>query len=173
MSAAQHRPTLGRDPIAIARENWVAAGWSDAADGMALVTSIMRIQQLLITEAEAVLRPHRLTFARFEVLMLLRFSQRGALPVGKIGERLQVHPASVTNAIQRLEASGLVGRVRNPNDGRSVIATITEAGRRAVDAAVLDLNQLFERLELDPVEQRAIFTSLQNWRRAYGDFGQP
>ena len=75
---------------------------------MALVTSIMRLQQVFLTRADAILRSYDLTFARYEVLMLLSFSRQGALPLGKIGERLQVNAASVTNAIDRLEARGLV-----------------------------------------------------------------
>ena len=46
--------------------------------------------------------------------MLLLFSRRGSLPMARIGERLQVHPASVTNAVDRLEAQGLVRRVPHP-----------------------------------------------------------
>ena len=80
---------------------------------------------------EAILRPLGLTFARYEVLMLLRFSRKGCLPVGKIGERLQVHPASVTNAVQRLEAAGFVTRSANPVDGRSVLAEITQTRHEA------------------------------------------
>ena len=96
---------------------------------MAVVTSVMRVQQLLLRQVEEVLRPLGLTFARYEVLMLLGFSRTGALPVGKVGERLQVHPASVTNAVDRLERDGFVERVANPRDGRSVLASITPAGR--------------------------------------------
>ena len=69
---------------------------------MALVTSIMRTHQILSARVDATLAPFNLTFARFEVLMLLDFSRAGRLPLGKIGQRLQVHPASVTNAIDRL-----------------------------------------------------------------------
>ena len=66
-----------------------------------------------------------LTFARYEVLMLLSFSRQGALPLGKIGERLQVNAASVTNAVDRLEADGLVTRRSNPDDGRGRLARLT------------------------------------------------
>ena len=85
---------------------------------MAAVTSVMRVQQIMLREVEAVLKPLGLTFARYEVLMLLSFSRAGSLPVGKMGERLQVHPASVTNAVDRLEHDGYVVRRRNPVDGR-------------------------------------------------------
>ncbi len=66
--------------------------------------------------------------------MLLSFSRAGALPVGKMGERLQVHPASVTNAVDRLERDGYVARRSNPADGRGVLAEITAAGRALADA---------------------------------------
>ena len=57
---------------------------------------------------DAVLRPHDLTFARFEVLRLLAFTRSGGLPMGRLGALLQVHPASVTSAVRRLEAQGFV-----------------------------------------------------------------
>ena len=71
---------------------------------MAAITSIVRAQQIFLARIDAVLRPLDLTFARYEVLMLLLFSRNGSLPLNKIGARLQVHPTSVTNAVDRLEA---------------------------------------------------------------------
>ncbi len=38
--------------------------------------------------------------------MLLSFTRTGALPLGKVGERLQVHRTSVTNIVDKLEAGG-------------------------------------------------------------------
>ena len=93
---------------------------------MAAVTSIMRAQQILLGELDALLRPYGLTFARYEALVLLTFSRRGALPLGLIGERLMVHPTSVTNIIDRLERQQMVIRRPNPADGRGRLAEITE-----------------------------------------------
>ena len=76
------RRTLPDDPIDRAADHWRAHGWGDAADGMAVLTSVMRVQQILLAAVESWLRPLGLTFARYEVLMLLLFSRRGALPVG-------------------------------------------------------------------------------------------
>ncbi len=158
------------DPIELAHRNWVAAGWSQAADGMALVTSIMRVQQLFLADIEMILKPHGLTFARFEVLRLLAFTRRGALPVGKIGERLQVHPASVTNAVQRLEDAGLVERHANPDDGRSVLAEITPAGRSLVERCTRLLNgRVFEHNPLAPGEVADVRAGLDTLRRSFGD----
>ena len=92
---------------------------------MHAVTSLMRVQQLVIGRLDAILKPHGLTFARYEALVLLVFSSRGSLPLGKMGERLQVHPTSVTSIVRRLSEDGLIVRVPHPDDGRGVLAEIT------------------------------------------------
>jgi DNA-binding MarR family transcriptional regulator len=162
---------LPEDPIDLAHSSWTEHGWAEAADGMAVVTSIMRVQQVLLARVEAILRPFGLTFARYEVLMLLRFSRKGSLPVGKIGERLQVHPASVTNAVQRLETNGFVTRMTNPVDGRGVLAEITKSGKRISEAATSQLNaKVFSIVPLPPAEQLQLYTVLKGMRRSFGDF---
>lgn len=121
------------DPIERAHDNW-SQRWG-ASPAMAAVTSVMRAQQILIGELDGTLKPFGLTFARYEALVLLTFSSSGSLPLGKIGERLMVHPTSVTNTIDRLEGQGLVLRLPNPSDGRGVLAEITDAGREVTEEA--------------------------------------
>src|SRR5438309_12126363 len=106
---------------------------------MLAITSIMRAQQLLLARVDAIVKPYGLTFARYEALVLLTFSRAGALPLSKIGQRLQVHPTSVTNIVDRLEKAGLVERRPNPDDGRGTPAAITQKGRDAVEGATGDL----------------------------------
>jgi DNA-binding MarR family transcriptional regulator len=72
--------------------------------------------------------------------MILRVSRRGALPLGKIGARLQVHPTSVTNLIDGLERAGLVRREPHAQDRRATLAIITERGAELADAATEVLN---------------------------------
>ena len=125
------------DPIDEAARQW-AKRW-DGVPQMHAVTSLMRVQQLVLGRLDALLRPHGLTFARYEALVLLCFSSAGSLPLGKMGERLQVHPTSITSIIDRLESAGLVVRRPHPDDGRAVLAEITDAGRAVVEAATADL----------------------------------
>ena len=106
---------------------------------MASATSIMRVQQLLLGQFDAVAGRHGLTFARYEALVLLAFSRQGRLSMSRIGERLMVHPTSATNIVQRLAAQGLVERVPNPADRRGAFAVITEAGRAAMEAVTAEL----------------------------------
>src|SRR5436305_15254216 len=98
---------------------------------MAAVTSIMRAQQILLAGLDGLLRPYGLTFARYEALVLLAFSRHGALPLRGIGERLMVHPTSVTNTAARPDRDGLVRRRPNPRHGRGPLASFTPRGRDA------------------------------------------
>jgi len=138
---------------------------------MAAVTSIMRAQQILIAGLDTILRPHGLTFARYEALVLLRFSREGALPLRLIGQRLMVHPTSVTNTINRLEAQGLVVRRPNPADGRGTLAEITASGRDLVERATGDL--MAAQFGLDGYDEAGLeemFRMLRGLRVTAGDF---
>lgn len=96
---------------------------------MAAATSVMRAQQIVLAAVDGALRPFGLTFARYEALVLLSFTRDGELPLGKMGPRLMIHPTSVTNVVDRLEADRLVRRVPHPTDRRTTLARITPAGR--------------------------------------------
>jgi len=130
-TAERHR--LAFDPIEEAARQW-STHWGEMPR-MRAVTSLMRVHQLVLTELDELLRPLGLTFARYEVLVLLSFSRRGALPLGKIGERLQVHATSVTPLVKRLEAAELIKRTPHPEDGRAVLAWITPQGRQVLAQA--------------------------------------
>ena len=164
------RPRTTFDPIAEARRQWVAHGWEDAAEGMALVTSVMRVHQLLLSVVDGVLRPYDLTFARFEILALLDFTRRGSLPLGKIGSRLQVHPTSASSAVGRLERQGLIVRIPHPTDGRTTLIEITPQGRRVVRRATKELNaKVFNALPLTPAQTTQTYGLLTTMRRNAGD----
>lgn len=158
------------DPIGEAQRTWETRGWP-APEAMAAVTSIERAHRIVLGRVDEVLRPLGLTFARYEALVLLVFSRSGALPLGKMGQRLQVHPASVTNAIDRLESAGLVRRTPHPTDGRAVLAEITPAGRELVDVATAALGAI--RFGIDGLADEAarrVTSQLTPLREAAGDF---
>lgn len=157
------------DPIEEAARHW-ARRW-DGVPQMRAVTSLMRVQQLVIAELDEILRPHDLTFPRYEALVLLYFSGRGALPLGKMGERLQVHPTSITSIMRRLEATGYVQRRPHPEDGRAVLAHLTDAGRAVVPEATRDLVSADFGLDVLTESQLATLTDLlRPVRQAAGDF---
>jgi DNA-binding MarR family transcriptional regulator len=159
------------DPIAEAHKQWVAHDWAVAADGMAAVTSIVRAQQILFGRIDAALKPFALSFARYEILMVLTFSSRGSMPMSRLGSRLQVHPASVTSAVERLEDQGFVSREPDAGDRRKVLATITETGRAIALSATAALNdQVFTSVGISTEKTTELVAVLEILRRSAEDF---
>lgn len=166
-------PPLPFDPIEEARRHWTERWPGDAADEMVAVTSVMRVHQILMARLNDLLEPFGLTFPRYEALMLLHFSRRGSMPLGKIGERLQVHRTSVTNTIDGLERLDLVRRVPHETDRRAVLAEITPAGRKVAEQATTTLNAArFATEPLNEAELGELYAVLRTVRNGAGDFRQ-
>ena len=158
------------DAIAEARRQWEARAWAAPAH-MSAITSIMRAQQILIAKVDEALKPFDLTFARYEALVLLYFSRHGELPMGKMGDRLMLHPTSVTNIIDRLEQQDLVRRIPHPTDRRTVLAQITEDGRQVVEKATEAVSSIRFGVDgLTVAELDQVTDLLRKLRIAAGDF---
>lgn len=169
MSKEMSETTTLRDPIAEARRQWEAHGWGEAAAGMAAVTTLTRVQQILVGRVEEALSPTGLTFARYEILRLLGFSRSGRLPMGKISDRLQVHPASVTSAVKRLERDGLIAREPDTVDSRIVLASLLPAGRRLLGPATEAVNRVFTTIGIEDGDLELLVGMLDPIRRIAGD----
>jgi DNA-binding MarR family transcriptional regulator len=165
--------SLPFDPIEEARRHWAERwpGDAAAADEMVAVTSVMRVHQILMARLNDLLEPYGLTFPRYEALMLLHFSKRGSLPLGKIGERLQVHRTSVTNTIDGLEKQKLARRVPHETDRRAVLAEITPDGRKVAERATETLNAAhFATEPLTDADLGSLAGILPSLRAGAGDF---
>ena len=159
------------DRIDQARENWEREGWLDAAQGMTVVTSVMRAHQILLARVEETLRPWNLSFPRYELLRLLAFSRSGALPITKAYERILVHFTCVTSSMKRLLDAGVVERRPLPTDGRTTLVEITDAGRKVVAEATVALNSgVFADPGMEASEQVALIDAIASLRRTAGDF---
>ena len=157
------------DPIAEARRHW--DGRWERGDAMAAATSIMRAAQIVLAAVDEAVAPLDLTFARYEALVLLQFSRKGSLPLGKMGERLMIHPTSVTNIIDRLEGSGFVRRVPHATDRRTTLAEITDEGRAVVEKATRAVTAVSFAMDgLSARELEQLSRLLRRLRLSAGDF---
>ena len=163
-----------RDPLPFDPILRAAALWTERvgpSSTMAAVTSVMRVQQILLSAVDGVLRPLGLTFARYEALVLLTFSRTGRLPMRVMGERLQLHPTSVTNIVDRLQGDGLVRRIPHPTDRRATLVEITEHGSALMDRATAAVTGVeFGLTGLSGEEQDRLTDLLGKVRHAAGDF---
>jgi DNA-binding MarR family transcriptional regulator len=159
------------DPIEEAGRQWREHWPEGPVAAMEAVTSVMRAQQILLARLNELLEPFGLTFARYEALMLLRFSRTGSLPMGKMGSRLQVHPTSVTNIIDGLEARGMVVRTPHPSDRRTTLATLTREGRSVASKATQALHAIrFGTQPLDDQQAITLTGILRSLREGAEDF---
>ena len=124
------------DPIDEAARQW-AQRWDGVAQ-MHAVTSLMRVQQLVLGRLDELLRPHGLTFARYEALVLLTFSGTRRAAAGQDGAAAAGAPDLVTSSSTGWTRPGS-STAGHPEDGRAVLAEITDAGRAVVEAATADL----------------------------------
>src|SRR5580765_3308704 len=165
MSTNVTAPALPFDPIAKAAQTW--AERIGPSVSMSAVTNIMRVQQILQATVDERLKPHGLSFARYEALVLLSFSRRGSLPMRMMGERLQLHPTSITNIVDRLESDGLARRLPHPSDRRTTLVELTPAGRdRLTSATDAVMTANFGLLGLDATETGQLSTLLTKVRQA-------
>jgi DNA-binding MarR family transcriptional regulator len=159
------------DPVAEARRHWEERWGPEPSRPMAAVTSIMRAQQVLLARLNELVRPYGLTFPRYEALVLLSYTRHGELPIGKLGERLQVHRTSASSIVAALADDGFVRRIPSARDGRATLAVITETGRTAARAATEALNEAkFGLGALAPQEQEGLTNALRVLRLDAGDF---
>ena len=158
----------GFDAIAEARINWTSRELGEPL-AMAAATSVMRAQQIVATTVERALKPHDLTFARYEVLMLLSFTRGGALPITKVGERLMVHPTGITKLVDKLEQQGLVQRLANPDDRRGILAEITDEGRTRAAEATRAVTEVRFGADLDDDDLELLVALVRRWRASAGD----
>lgn len=165
------RRRLSFDPIAEAARQWDEHWGPAATPAMSAVTSIMRAHQILYARLNELLEPFDLTFPRYEALMLLFYSRRGSLPLGKMSDRLQVHRTSVTNTIDGLERLGYVERAPHDQDRRTTLAGITERGRDVAERATRALNdERFGTAPLGEDELDRLTRTLRTLRIHAGDF---
>lgn len=160
---------LSFDPIAEAGRQWEQR-WGAVAQ-MTAATSIMRAQQIVLSRVDEALQPWGLTFARYEVLVLLHFSREGQLPLGKMGDRLMLHQASITNLVDRLEGQGYVRREAHPSDRRTTLAVLTPEGRAIIEEATAAVVKVkVGAAELTDSEAATMDRLLQKLRAGAGDF---
>ncbi|MGF3057179.1 MarR family winged helix-turn-helix transcriptional regulator [Microbacterium sp. YY-01] len=169
-----HLRPLPVDPLAEAKRQWQAHGWHDAAEGMSVVVSIMRAQQLLMARIDAALKPFGLSFARYELLRLLAFSREGRLPLASVVARLQVHATSVSSTAERLVRDGYIRREPHPHDGRAAMLALTAEGRTLVEQATEVLNgEVFTHPGINRDDATQLVSIVARMRKNAGDFADP
>ncbi len=120
-------------------EQWSRERPDVDVSGMEIIGRISRLDKLLQAQLDSVFAHHDLESWEFDMLATLRRSGDPCqLTAGELREAMMITSGAMTTRIDRLEGRGLVRRVAEPADRRVVLVTLTDEGRRMVDAALVD-----------------------------------
>ncbi|HZQ31858.1 MAG TPA: MarR family transcriptional regulator [Mycobacterium sp.] len=108
---------------------------------------------------------HKLTLVDVRLLDMLTKSPTGSARMGDLAEGLMSLPSRVTRQIRRLESQGLVRREASPDDGRGVLAKITDEGREAVSCAMVTYSQCVKTHFLSQLSRPQVAALGENCRR--------
>ncbi|HCT76438.1 MAG TPA: MarR family transcriptional regulator [Micromonosporaceae bacterium] len=120
------------DPVEWSREQWVAHK-QPAPDQFTAMVAILRTHQAMCSSIDSTLRTHDLTRTGYLLMTTLLLSRDGTRPLGQLSKQLMVHPTTVTLALDQLEKRKLLKRKPHPTDRRTILATLTPAGRELLD----------------------------------------
>lgn len=108
---------------------------------------------------------HKLSLVDVRLLEILDNTESGAARMGDLAEQLMSLPSRVTRQIRRLEAAGLVRRNASPDDGRGVLASITDRGRAIVGEAITTYAKGVREHYLGPLSRPQMAAMGENSRR--------
>ncbi len=95
--------------------------------------TLMRASEMVESRLESALADSGLSLAKMGVLdNLVKAGE--PLPLSRLAGRLSCVKSNMTQLVDRLETDGLVERVADPKDRRSVLAAITSKGRERYEA---------------------------------------
>ncbi len=138
-------------------------------DAPALWLALMHAHGAMDRAARASIAHTGLCYSDFGVLESLL--HRGPLPVNAIATDIHLTSGSMTAAVDRLIARGLVQRTENPADKRSRIVSLTPAGRTLItesyEAHAEDLRSIVDA-SLIPPERAELFALLRKLERGAG-----
>lgn len=119
---------------------------------MAVLGRLSRLTRVAEARQRATFARHGLDAASFDVLATLRRAGSPyALTPGHLARSAMVTTGAITQRLDRLQERGLVSRSPGPTDARSVLVTLTDAGREVLDAALPD-HLATEQLLLGPID---------------------
>ncbi len=108
---------------------------------------------------------HKLSLVDVRLLEILDKSETGSARMGDLAEQLLSLPSRVTRQIRRLEEAGLVRREASPEDGRGVLASITDQGRQVVAEAMTTYSEAVRERFLAPLTRPQMSALGENCRR--------
>jgi DNA-binding MarR family transcriptional regulator len=125
------------DRIDRVREQWAAERPDVDTSSMEIIGRILRVEHLAGSRIRHTLRDSGLDRGGFDVLATLRRSGRPyRLSPTQLYEELVLTSGAITHRVDALMRAGLVERIADESDRRSLLVGLTAKGRSLIDRAL-------------------------------------
>lgn len=101
-----------------------------------------------------------LTYPQYLVMLVLW--EQDHRSVRQLGETLALDSGTLSPLLRRVEAAGFVTRRRSEQDERSVVISLTDAGRALQEPAAEMQRQLLDELDMSPRDRKTLHMLAQN-----------
>jgi DNA-binding MarR family transcriptional regulator len=163
------------DQVDTILEQWRRERPDVDVSAMAIIGRISRLERMIRPHLDRIFHQHQLESWEFDLLATLRRSgDPYRLTAGQLLDSMMITSGAVTNRIDRLEQRGLIGREKDPADGRRVLVALTEDGLRKIDAALPDhaANETALLQALSPKDRATLAQLLRSLHHAVAGVGR-
>ncbi|WP_371181683.1 MarR family winged helix-turn-helix transcriptional regulator [Xanthomonas sacchari] len=136
-----------------------------------LLRLIKLLHKLSLDQSNEVLRPYGLSYAEYNVLMMIDASTDGTLNPSQLGDAAGEKSANITRLTTQLVDKGLIQRTPSAEDRRMLLLRLTDAGERLIDALIPALCAQLDAYvqHLDPAAMAQLQTLLKALLRGVED----
>lgn len=111
---------------------------STEIDPMRLVERIIRIGDLIDQLFDKFYKTFKLSKPQFTALYKIYLAEEEGIALSVLGDQMSVTRANITSLVDRMVARGLIKRIVNENDRRSIKAVITKEGKEILEKVLPD-----------------------------------
>lgn len=127
----------------------------------------LRVHRHVTAELDRkMLEEHGLPLDQYGILITLVSAPGMALRMGELGARRLVSPSKISRAVDEMERARLVKRTRDPDDGRSFLATMTRRGLRKLREAQVTHHAVVRERFLQGLSERQVDELARIWDSA-------
>jgi DNA-binding MarR family transcriptional regulator len=128
---------------------------------------MLRVHSAVFRELDRqLLAEHGFGIDSYGVMITLVGAPARRVPIGELGLRRNLSPSGISRSVDRLTKLGLVERATNPDDGRSLLVTLTANGLRRLREAQVSHHRIVREMLLAPLDRRDLEHLGELWEKA-------
>ena len=128
---------------------------------------MLRVHSAIFRELDRqLLAEHQFGVDSYGILVTLVSPPAHTIPIGELGQRRNLSPSGISRSVDRLTKLGLLERSVNPEDGRSLLVSLTPNGIRRLREAQVTHHRIVRQMLLTHLDQHDLARLGDLWEKA-------